>query len=32
MKYTSDGKFDKLKSRLVAGGHQQDIYIYTKIK
>ena len=23
-KYTAEGKFDKLKSRLVAGGHLQD--------
>ena len=23
-KYTADGNFDKLKSRLVAGGHLQD--------
>ena len=27
-KYTADGKFDKLKSRLVAGGHLQDRNIY----
>ena len=27
-KYTADGKFDKLKSRLVAGGHLQDRDIY----
>ena len=27
-KYTADGKFDKLKSRLVAGGHLQDRSIY----
>jgi hypothetical protein len=27
-KYTADGTFDKLKSRIVAGGHLQDIYIY----
>ena len=27
-KYTADGKFDKLKSRLVAGGHLQDKSIY----
>ena len=25
---TADGKFDKLKSRLVAGGHLQDRNIY----
>ena len=28
-KFTADGKFDKLKSRLVAGGHLQDREIYT---
>jgi hypothetical protein len=28
-KYTADGKFDKLKSRLVAGGHLQDRNIYS---
>ena len=27
-KYTADGKFDKLKSRLAAGGHLQDRNIY----
>ena len=27
-KYTAEGKFDKLKSRLVAGGHLQDRDIY----
>lgn len=27
-KYTADGKFDKLNSRLVAGGHLQDRSIY----
>ena len=27
-KYTPEGKFDKLKSRLVAGGHLQDREIY----
>ena len=27
-KYTAEGKFDKLKSRLVAGGHLQDREIY----
>ena len=27
-KYTAEGKFDKLKSRLVAGGHLQDRNIY----
>ena len=27
-KYTADGKFDNLKSRLVAGGHLQDRNIY----
>ena len=27
-KYTADGKFEKLKARLVAGGHQQDRSIY----
>ena len=27
-KYTADGKFDKLKSRLVAGGHLQDRNIH----
>ena len=27
-KYTADGKFDKLKSRLVAGGHLRDRNIY----
>ena len=27
-KYTADGKFEKLKARLVAGGHQQDRAIY----
>ena len=28
MKYNSEGEFDKLKARLVAGGHQQDRNIY----
>ena len=28
MKYNSEGEFDKLKARLVAGGHQQDRSIY----
>ena len=32
MKYTSDGSFDELKSRLVAGGHQQDRKIHTKME
>ena len=29
-KTRADGSFDKLKARLVAGGHQQDRRIYTK--
>ena len=29
-KTLADGSFDKLKARLVAGGHQQDRSIYTK--
>ena len=29
-KARADGSFDKLKARLVAGGHQQDRSIYTK--
>jgi Reverse transcriptase (RNA-dependent DNA polymerase) len=27
-KYAADGKFDKFKSRIVAGGHLQDRNIY----
>ena len=27
-KYTADGMFEKLKSRLVAGGHLQDRDVY----
>ena len=30
-KFTPDGKFEKLKSRLVAGGHMQDRTIYEDI-
>ena len=29
-KYLSTGEFDKLKARLVAGGHMQDKSVYTK--
>ena len=29
-KYLSTGQFDKLKARLVAGGHMQDWSIYTQ--
>ena len=28
-KFAADGKFDKLKARLVAGGHQQDRSVYS---
>ena len=28
-KFTADGKFDKLRARLVAGGHQQDRSVYS---
>ena len=29
-KYLSTGEFDKLKARLVAGGHMQDRSVYTQ--